>query len=810
MISASAGSPSPRAGRRFISSTLLSVARERWLTIPLAAVLLLSVLAGLLLILWPKGSEPVPLVAADAWRSDGSFFRVPAGEVSPLDVPQQQGGAIEFWRSWSPEGSGAIGGIHTLPFPPKRFLAIPFYGFPAEVPGNRIFLQCRQTGGRLEVAGLRTNDKWGTAYLEVPKAFCLGPVELIALNASTKTYVGVGTPLAIRASLFYARTTVFPRLWVVFATWAIVCLLVVIMGYPFAALGKSDAAAGGVALLGVSGMVVFIIFVYAPDVGRAAVWVLLGGSSCALVMIWRRDRAGLVSIVRQIGTAALLWLAVGLAYAAFIGAVDNGGSSWAVNGLFTPLRWSSDNQLPFDFAEALYTGVPRDKIAWGAWLASDRPPLLTALLLIPRSTIIPLLASRVGTDFVPVAYQLSATTILASWVAALYYLCRWLVRRHAGFVVFLGFCTSFFLFNTVFIWPKMLGATYVLVAFGLLVRMSHGRAAGLSDLVVVALCGSLAYLSHASNAFALVPLAALFAGTILRRGPIEIAIACAAALLCMAPWFWWQTAIQPGGDALLRFALTNDLYSFNHRGDPLIGSVVSAYRQLGLAGWISGKVHGLAVLSGLTTDWRSFGEVAQYSPAGNIFGAARVLDFFLPARSLGIATVGLFLLAWRATGDFRPKRGEAVARLAGLVGVSGILLALAVMLVDAITATQAYGALLLCFLAGALALAEGNIYVRAGTLTLASGYFAVVWVGGPLFSALRIEASSAVLFLLSSAAVACIAGQPLQRRRDAPPARIAATGPLLNAGASGRVMRATDRHASAKAIVGELPRRTEN
>jgi hypothetical protein len=759
MMSAGAGSPSPPSWRGFSPSTSLFVALARWLTIGSAAALALAVLAGLLLILWPKGPEPVPLVNADGWRSDGGFFRVPTNAVSPLEVSRPKGGAIDFQRSWSPETSGTIGSVRTLPFPARRFLAIPFYGFPAEVVGNRIFLQCQQTGGQLDIANLRTNDKWGTAYLEVPKTFCPGPVELVAVNASTATYIGVGTPLAIGASRFYARTTVFPQLWVVFTTWAMLCSLIVVMAYPFAVFQNTDAPAGGFAVLGVSGMVLFIIFHFAPGLGRAAVWVLLGGSFCALVMIWRRDRASLAGIVRRIGTAALIWLAVALAYAAFIGAVDNGGSSWAVNALFTPLRWSSDNQLPFAFAEALYDGVPRDKIAWGAWLASDRPPLLASLLLIPRSTIIPLLATRIGTDFVPLAYQLSAITILASWAAALYYLCRWLVRKRAAFIVFLAFCTSFFLFNTVFVWPKMLGATYVLVAFGLLVRMRDGRAASSNDLVITALCGALAYLSHASNAFALIPLAAVFARVILRRGVAEIGIACAAAGLCMAPWLWWQAAIQPGGNALLRFALTNDLYSFSHRGDPLIDSVVSAYRQLGFAGWISSKLHGLAMLLGLTTDWRSFGEVAQYSPAGNLLGAARVLDFFLPPRSIGIATLGL-LLAWRGMVGSRGNRDDAVAGLAAIVGVSGILLALAVMLVDAITATQAYGALLLCFLAGGLALARCNAYIRAGSLTLALAYFAIVWIGSPLFSALRVEASSIALFGISSIAVACFAWSP--------------------------------------------------
>ncbi len=616
----------------------------------------------------------------------------------------------------------------------------------------------------MDVAKLRTNEQWATAYLQINKNFCPGPVELVTSNAYSSTYVGIATPAAISASSFYAHITIFPRVLVVFTTWAILCSLIVVMGYPFAAHWKADAGPSGFTALGIIGMVLFIVFHFAPIAGKAAVWVLVGGALFALIMIWRRDKPGLELIIRRGGSAALIWLAVSIAYAAFISAADNGGGSWAVNALFTPLRWSSDNQLPFDFAEALYTGVPREKIVWGAWLASDRPPLLAALLLIPRSTVIPLIAAGIGVDMVPISYQLAAITTLASWAGAIHYFCLRFGRRHAGAVIFLAFCTSFFLFNTVYIWPKILGGTYVLIAFGLLVRMREGQATDWVDLATIALCASLSYLSHGSSVFALVPLAAVFSGAIVRRRPAEIGVACTAALLCTAPWLWWQAAVQPGGNALVRYALTNDLYSFQHRSDSLMSSVLHTYSNLGIAGWISAKVRGLALMLGLTTNWRSFGEVAQFSPANYVPGAWRVLDFFLPSRSLGVATLGLALLAIRVLLGSRSNRGEQIMRLAALVGLAGVLLAFAVMLATPITHVQAYGARLLCFLAGAFSLTGYNTYVRVSAITVAFTYFAIVWIGGPLLAALRVEASALVLFLLSVITLAALASRPQRGR----------------------------------------------
>ena len=435
-------------------------------------LLIVGIAWGMLFAFWSKNT-PTALVDQSDWRIEGQFFRFPLELASPIDIPKQflQDKRLVLWRSWSPETEGTIGTVRTAPFQPSSFLAVPFHGFPAERPGNRIFLRCVETNVLTDVAVLRTNTQWATAYLHIPTGFCVGEVELVATAADRGFYIGVGTPFAIDAIWFYAHSTFFPKLLVVVATWAVFCLLILAMGYCLSAYLQVDALAAGFIMVGVVGVIIFISFHFSPEWGSRFVWAVTIGAFCITVAIWLLDRGGLTLILRRAAPAALLWLAVSVAYTAFVSAPDNGGGSWAVNGLFTPLRWSSDNQIPFWFADALYHGVRRETIRWGPWLASDRPPLLAALLLIPRSTLIPALSIGIGTDFISTAYQLSAITILAIWSAALYCFCLRFGRAGAGYVVFLAFVTSFFFFNTVYIWPKLLGAIYALVAFGLLARM---------------------------------------------------------------------------------------------------------------------------------------------------------------------------------------------------------------------------------------------------------------------------------------------------------------------------------------------------
>ena len=128
------------------------------------------------------------------------------------------------------------------------------------------------------------------------------------------------------------------------------------MGYCLSAYLQVDALAGGFIMVGVVGMIIFILFHFSSEWGSRFVWAVTIGAFCITVAICLLDRGGLTLILRRASPAALLWLTVSVAYTAFVSAPDNGGGIWAVNGLFTPLRWSSDNQIPFDFWDSFIMG----------------------------------------------------------------------------------------------------------------------------------------------------------------------------------------------------------------------------------------------------------------------------------------------------------------------------------------------------------------------------------------------------------------------------------------------------------------------
>jgi hypothetical protein len=107
-------------------------------------------------------------------------------------------------------------------------------------------------------------------------------------------------------------------------------------------------------------------------------------------------------------------------------------------------------------------------------------------------------------------------------------------------------------------------------------------------------------------------------------GAHALAAGVGAALLIYLPWAYWQFAIQPDGNALLRYAFTNS-FGFEERHQPMWPAIVKAYASLGFHGWLALKAEDVLLLLGAhIVSW----EVAPYSPGIGILGSARLADFF--------------------------------------------------------------------------------------------------------------------------------------------------------------------------------------
>src|SRR4029077_19877585 len=165
---------------------------------------------------------------------------------------------------------------------------------------------------------------------------------------------------------------------------------------------------------------------------------------------------------------------------------------------FYQASWSTDNQIPTTTAQLLAQGTVLSEWPFGSWRFSDRTPLLASLLypaavvtrdfaghfdrgqelLLLRQFVRILtrdFAGHLDRGVESMFSQICGFGILNCWL-----LPAWILFRRVRFqgqecvlASLLLAATPFIFFNTVYIWPKLLTATFCLAQYLYLVPLSR-------------------------------------------------------------------------------------------------------------------------------------------------------------------------------------------------------------------------------------------------------------------------------------------------------------------------------------------------
>jgi hypothetical protein len=207
---------------------------------------------------------------------------------------------------------------------------------------------------------------------------------------------------------------------------------------------------------------------------------------------------GIVVVRRRIGDYA--WLAEPLLFTVMfvVGllmlGLSNGGFNHPPGAIATRFGFDmpSDNEIPMIVAEAVRVGrIPSP--LFEEWLASDRPPLQTGLYFL-------LVLKHSWHGYQVVASFLQATFLFGVWGV----LAGSAIPPASRRLTLLACCLlPASVFNTLYTWPKLLAASYLLLLFALLFlhRSGNDREAGTIG-VLMGGFSALAFLSHGSSAFA--------------------------------------------------------------------------------------------------------------------------------------------------------------------------------------------------------------------------------------------------------------------------------------------------------------------
>lgn len=686
------------------------------------------VVLGLAFLLLPEQPK-APLVPRDGWTASGGFVqnaRPQPGEVSNSILADPE---ATFWRSWSADKGSQPGLLMSRPFTAPRVLAVPFAGYPFH-PGIDLYLECLATSQRQPIARGNAHENWVERTLWLPASWCPSQVRLGASSTSHGYYIAVGTPVQ-SSRLSWLKESLFVVTAVHALAWT------VLLAPGLAAVWLFRVRRPDVALLAVLpttlvlGYVTFFATYYGGRAGKFAALLAMLAAGLTLMTRWRalwtqyRDEP----IARAIG----LTFAISLAYILLVYSSDLGIGSWSATYRFAPAIWSSDSQLPQIVAEGAYRRLPMKNLIGGGWHVSDRPPLLAGLMLLGRPVWEPLIATGDNQRLAFLLYQSLGMSACSLWVIPSWMLLARLFhsRSHAAVGVGLMATTGFIAFNSVYIWPKMLGGALALGAHLALTKATttdEPRAAWLSYVLAGGLAG-LALLGHGGVAFGLVP---IFAYPLLRptRGRVSgVLLAGATAVIVLAPWMVWQRTEDPPGNALIKFALAGT-WGMGEESKGVWATVVDAHATMTFADWLRMRRDSLLTLLGVHLPPIISWYAAQPM---DLAGRLRTWEFLYLLPALGAGNLGWLAVVSRIS---NPASGDdsvrSVIRLWLALGLSGVVVASLVNFKVNINHCLSYPSVLLLLLGLYAAVLNGPTWLRRTAIVANVSYFAVVWVWSPL------------------------------------------------------------------------------
>jgi hypothetical protein len=409
----------------------------------------------------------------------------------------------------------------------------------------------------------------------------------------------------------------------------------------------AGAALGGLAL---HGSVVFWAFYLFHNDARyfaVALMVLEVGAIVGIVSQgWRREIAPL----RPLAGSALATLVLTL-FALSFGFVHGGTNDPldAAASRFIP-NLPPDNAVPHILARAVESDVrPLPDPLYVNWSPSDRPPLQTGIYL---STV------SIGDENSSLQYSVVSALLQGLWVFGIwaFFAAARTERALATITTAAAFFSGFVLLNTLYVWPKLLSAAFLLVVAGVFLT-SNGRTLlverGCATVLGLNVGGAL--LAHTGAGIALLAIAATL--LVLREVPswrlVLPLVAIAAAMV--APWSVYQKVVDPPGDKLLKLQVAGIADIDTPRS--LSHEILHHYRQIGIATAARNKLNNLAEpFRGSGAVLRETSRIAKsnagvgdtnHAQRDQAILAFRVNQFFRVVPTLGLLALGpiLFVLS---------------------------------------------------------------------------------------------------------------------------------------------------------------------
>lgn len=342
---------------------------------------------------------------------------------------------------------------------------------------------------------------------------------------------------------------------------------------------------------GAAAMVTFWVYYTVPSAGGLCAYAVFFGSIALAIWTWP-DVSHHKALLRRLSVPLGLWVLASL-FILFFGFLHGRIEDIQVPQYrfsTQPSLFASDNLIPWFFSDWMFKGsLGSPPIFEPGWLLSDRPPLQIGYVLTQRIF---------GWDERMTHYEVIGVVLQQFWVIGMWALliAARVSRRTRSLAMVATLVSDVVLMNGFFVWPKLLGASFVLA--GLALVAVPGQSTLRSHPLTVVLLGTLAglaYLSHGTGVFGLIPLAAiaLWKGLPSWRW---LAAGAAAFFILVGPWIAFQHFEDPPGNRLLKWQLAGVPSPDDERGT--VETLLDEYGKAGVGGTLENKLQNFLTMAG--------------------------------------------------------------------------------------------------------------------------------------------------------------------------------------------------------------------
>ncbi|MDM8553163.1 hypothetical protein QUF75_00315 [Desulfococcaceae bacterium HSG7] len=702
------------------------------------AVLFAGILAVLLISVLSLGTTKTSalLTQPNQWRVYGQFIlngeykgAIVESDRTDLQRVMKHIKGIMPWASWA-GNDHHIGRLVSSTFIAPAKIDLFVVGYPHK-KGNQLYLEQSDTGEKMEFPGFNPGEEWKKITLEMPPEWRQTRVRIVAIDDTSdgQGWLGVTSPFTIipwhyhlerHKYHFFFLLRFLPLYLLSFAFFLIPGLFVASQLAKHRIYNYYDSLLMACVFSAVCGYLLFWTYFFNHSLGKGLTAVLMLTSCYVCIQRTLRQKIYALLLEADVWLPLMIMAAVGLFYLSVLYIEDSGTSFHTVVATrFLEHQLPRDSIIPYLLSEKLFAGLD-PRILFGDWQSSDRPPLQTGIVLSQR-----LLGSLFCAP--KLHYQIIATIAQCAWIPALWCLCRHLKLtffKIAAVFMFLIF-SGFFLFNSAFVWPKLLAGAFVVGTFILLIGHSHKYSSYKHlHIILAASLSALSVLSHGGGVFTLMAIVMLLLWPSYFPGVRSIILGVLTFLLFLAPWLAYQKFYDPPGNRLVKWHIAG-VIPIDDRS--ITQTLKDSYSRLDQSQYFRGKIENFKVLLGEHI----------FSPPGldrQHKSQRRRDQFYHFLHTFGILNIGWLLLLISL---FQSMLGKRVSYLISTdlknifwVGLSALLIWVFLMFIPGSTVVHqgSYATMILLFCGLAVIVTELPRWLLYGMLFWHVTDFCILWI----------------------------------------------------------------------------------